>query len=78
MAKSKTFPEIWQSLDIDRRRDLKAAILATTRVSEVAFYTWANGERRPKMYPVIMGVTEATNRTLGTNYTYAQLFPINS
>lgn len=78
MAKSKTFKEIWDALDVDRRRDVKAAVLAATRVSEVAFYTWANGSRRPKMYPVILGVTDAVNRVLGTNYTYSQLFPLNS
>ena len=77
MAKNKTFKEIWDGLDIDRRRELKAAVIAATRVSEVAFYTWAKGERRPKMYPVVLGVTDATNRVLGTNYTYAQLFPIS-
>lgn len=78
MAKSKTFKEIWDGLDVDRRRDVKSAVIAATRVSEVAFYTWANGERRPKMYPVILGVTNAVNSVLGTNYTYSQLFPLNS
>jgi hypothetical protein len=78
MAKSKTFKEIWDALDVDRRRDVKSAVIAATRVSEVAFYTWANGERRPKMYPVILGVTNAVNSVLGTNYTYSQLFPLNS
>ena len=78
MAKSKTFPEVWASLDVYQRRELKAAVLAATMVSEVAFWQWAKGERKPRLFPVVTAVTDAVNRTLGTSYTYAQLFPINS
>ena len=75
MVESKTFPEIYKSLDDKKRDDLRAAVIAATHVSTVAFWKWVNGKSRPGTFPMEHLVMQATNQVLGTSYTRQQLFP---
>lgn len=75
MEESKTFPQIWDSLDEKLRDDLRAAVIAATHVSTVAFWKWVNGKSRPGSFPMEHLVLQATNEVLGTSYTRQQLFP---
>lgn len=75
MAENQTFIELWASLDKRQREDLKAAIIASTRVSETAFWKWTNGKSRPGSFPMEHLILQATNKVLGTSYTRQQLFP---
>lgn len=75
MTESKTFPEIWKSLDERLQGDLRAAVIAATHVSTTAFWKWANGKSRPGSFPMEHLVLQAVNDTLGTSFTRQQLFP---
>lgn len=75
MTKSYTFIELWAKLDRSQQRDLKAAIIGLTRISDTSFWKWVNGKSRPGSFPMEHLVLQAVNDTLGTTYTRQQLFP---
>lgn len=75
MAKQKTFVEVWAQLDRTQQSDLRARIIALTRVSDTAFWRWVNGKSRPGSFPMEHLIMQATNEVLGTAYTRQQLFP---
>lgn len=68
MAKIKTFPELWASLDAEARGNLRARIIADTHVSDVAFWRWCTGQSRPGTFPIQQTVIAAVNAVLNTDY----------
>lgn len=75
MQESKTFPQIWAGLDSRQQEEVRAAVIAATRVSTTAFWYWTKGKSRPGSFPMENLVLQAVNDTLGTSYTRQQLFP---
>jgi len=75
MKESKAFLQIWADLDSRQQEEVRAAVIAATRVSTTAFWKWINGKSRPGTFPMQHQVLQAVNATLGTSYTRQQLFP---
>jgi len=47
---TRTFSEIYQSLNAYWRNELKSKMIYKMRISEVTFYNWTKGRTRPRNY----------------------------
>lgn len=43
------FRDIWKALGNDRRRNMKADVMALTGVSDATFHDWVKGRRNPPL-----------------------------
>lgn len=72
---ARTFPEIWETLQPADRSELKFAVVAKLRCSDVTFYNWAKGATTPVAYSARRDIAGVIKSTLGLSVSQKFLFP---
>lgn len=72
---TRTFPEIFDSLDQYWRTELKVKMMLRMRISEVTFYNWAKGASRPRNFSAQKDVAVILKSVLKVNAHPGYLFP---
>jgi len=71
---TRTFPEIFQSLEPYWRNELRIKMTLRMRISEVTFYNWAKGAARPQSYSSQKEASAIIKSVLKLNVHPAYLF----
>ena len=72
---SRTFPEIWVSLDKRQKRAVYEQALIGIHCADITFRNWAAGRSVPKSYPTAKLICEILSQAAGINTTPEELFP---
>jgi hypothetical protein len=72
---ARSFPEIWETLQPAERSELKFAMIAKLRCTDVTFYNWAKGATMPVAYSAQRDIAGVIKSTLGLSVSPKFLFP---